>query len=101
MRASQRAACFDLPNHTMARDTCLPISGMAKRLSPGVSPVGNPECYIIVTFICGRGIAVTMPDLKIVSDLKPVGDQPAAIEELVDGLRSGLRHQTLLGATGT
>jgi excinuclease ABC subunit B len=42
-----------------------------------------------------------MPDLRIVSDLRPVGDQPTAIEELVDGLRDGARHQTLLGATGT
>jgi excinuclease ABC subunit B len=42
-----------------------------------------------------------MPDLQIVSDLRPVGDQPAAIAELVEGLRDGARHQTLLGATGT
>jgi excinuclease ABC subunit B len=42
-----------------------------------------------------------MPELKIVSDLKPVGDQPGAIEQLADGVRGGLRHQTLLGATGT
>ncbi len=42
-----------------------------------------------------------MPDLRIVSDLRPVGDQPVAIEELVAGVSEGARHQTLLGATGT
>ena len=42
-----------------------------------------------------------MPEFQIVSDLRPVGDQPAAIEQLVDGVYSGCRHQTLLGATGT
>ena len=31
----------------------------------------------------------------------PAGDQPKAIKELVDGLKKGLRKQTLLGATGT
>jgi excinuclease ABC subunit B len=31
----------------------------------------------------------------------PAGDQPAAIKALVSGIKQGLRHQTLLGATGT
>ena len=30
-----------------------------------------------------------MPDFKIISDLKPTGDQPVAIEKLVDGLDDG------------
>lgn len=38
---------------------------------------------------------------QLVSDYQPTGDQPKAIEELVDGIQKGLRHQTLLGATGT
>lgn len=38
---------------------------------------------------------------KLVSEFKPTGDQPKAIEQLVGGLNSGLKHQTLLGATGT
>lgn len=38
---------------------------------------------------------------KIKSDYKPAGDQPKAISELLLGLKSGLRKQTLLGATGT
>jgi len=42
-----------------------------------------------------------MPRFQIVSDLKPTGDQPTAIEQLVDGLNQGFKFQTLLGATGT
>src|SRR3954465_4877864 len=42
-----------------------------------------------------------MPRFKLVAPFEPTGDQPAAIERLVDGLGRGLRHQTLLGATGT
>ncbi len=43
-----------------------------------------------------------MPDFKVVSDFKPTGDQPQAIEKIVDGFaQKGFRHQTLLGATGT
>ncbi len=42
-----------------------------------------------------------MPEFQVVSDFRPTGDQPQAIELLVEGLRRGYRHQTLLGATGT
>jgi len=35
------------------------------------------------------------------ADYAPAGDQPAAISRLVDGLESGLAHQTLLGVTGS
>lgn len=35
------------------------------------------------------------------TDKKPAGDQPQAIEALVQGLKSGLKHQTLLGVTGS
>jgi excinuclease ABC subunit B len=38
---------------------------------------------------------------EINSEYKPAGDQPAAIEKLVDGIQSGLLHQTLLGVTGS
>ncbi len=42
-----------------------------------------------------------MTDFKLVSDFSPSGDQPQAIEKLVDGLLSGKRRQTLLGVTGS
>lgn len=38
---------------------------------------------------------------KLVSDYKPTGDQPEAIEQLVKGLESGVSFQTLMGVTGS
>ncbi|MBI1763199.1 MAG: excinuclease ABC subunit UvrB [Acidobacteria bacterium] len=38
---------------------------------------------------------------KLHSDYQPEGDQPAAIEALVNGLNAGEKHQTLLGITGS
>jgi excinuclease ABC subunit B len=38
---------------------------------------------------------------ELYADYLPAGDQPQAIEKLVDGLSSGLAHQTLLGVTGS
>lgn len=38
---------------------------------------------------------------ELVSDYQPAGDQPQAIEKLVDNLDAGLAHQTLLGVTGS
>jgi excinuclease ABC subunit B len=38
---------------------------------------------------------------QLFTDYLPAGDQPQAIEKLVDGLQSGLAHQTLLGVTGS
>ncbi|MEK7068239.1 MAG: excinuclease ABC subunit UvrB [Patescibacteria group bacterium] len=42
-----------------------------------------------------------MAAFKIKSTHKPAGDQPQAIQKLVDGLKAGERHQTLLGVTGS
>ncbi|MCS3483602.1 excinuclease ABC subunit B [Bacillus sp. JUb11] len=38
---------------------------------------------------------------ELVSNYQPQGDQPKAIERLVEGIHQGKQHQTLLGATGT
>ncbi len=38
---------------------------------------------------------------KLISKFGPTGDQPAAIEKLTAGLKSGAKHQTLLGVTGS
>jgi excinuclease ABC subunit B len=40
-------------------------------------------------------------NFELYSDYAPAGDQPQAIEKLIDGLTSGLAHQTLLGVTGS
>ncbi len=38
---------------------------------------------------------------ELVSDFAPAGDQPGAIEALLEGISDGLAHQTLLGVTGS
>ncbi|MCX7912475.1 MAG: excinuclease ABC subunit UvrB [Dehalococcoidales bacterium] len=42
-----------------------------------------------------------MPAFKLVSDFQMTGDQPQAVERLVEGLNRGYRFQTLLGVTGS
>lgn len=39
--------------------------------------------------------------LHVVSPFEPAGDQPQAIDKLVEGVESGLRYQTLMGVTGS
>jgi len=38
---------------------------------------------------------------QLQADYRPAGDQPEAIEKLIEGLENGLAHQTLLGVTGS
>lgn len=40
-------------------------------------------------------------NFELVSDFKPAGDQPAAIKTMVENFKKGLKHQTLLGVTGS
>ncbi len=40
-------------------------------------------------------------DFQLVTPYKPRGDQPRAIEELIEGLAAGEQHQVLLGVTGS
>ena len=40
-------------------------------------------------------------DFELVSEFEPAGDQPQAIEQLVEGVARGDKHQTLLGVTGS
>ena len=42
-----------------------------------------------------------MDHFELISKYKPTGDQPEAIEKLVDGLKTGMKEQTLLGVTGS
>jgi excinuclease ABC subunit B len=46
-------------------------------------------------------IPVEQRAFELVSSYRPAGDQPAAIGRLLEGLQSGLAHQTLLGVTGS
>ena len=40
-------------------------------------------------------------DFKVISNYKPSGDQPTAIDKLAQGIKNNNKYQTLLGATGT
>lgn len=42
-----------------------------------------------------------MPPFQVVSEFKPTGDQPQAIAKLAEGVRQGMKHQVLLGVTGS
>src|SRR3954468_9521326 len=42
-----------------------------------------------------------MSEFRVVSDFRPTGDQPEAIDQLMRGLNQGARSQTLLGVTGS
>ena len=42
-----------------------------------------------------------MSEFQLVSDFQMTGDQPQAVDKLVDGLQKGYRKQTLLGVTGS
>jgi excinuclease ABC subunit B len=42
-----------------------------------------------------------MPEFKVEAPFEPTGDQPTAIQQLVEGLQHGYRKQTLLGVTGS
>src|SRR5215813_14325555 len=42
-----------------------------------------------------------MPDFEVVAPFEPTGDQPAAIDQLVESIERGEKNQTLLGVTGS
>ena len=42
-----------------------------------------------------------MRKFELVSEFKPMGDQPTAIDQLVNGIENGIHEQVLLGGTGT
>ena len=42
-----------------------------------------------------------MPEFEIVSDFQPTGDQPQAVEQIVNGVNRDMVHQTLMGVTGS
>jgi excinuclease ABC subunit B len=42
-----------------------------------------------------------MPEFELVADFKMTGDQPQAVDKLVEGLNKSYKHQTLLGVTGS
>jgi len=54
-----------------------------------------------ILFAGGLLAKLIMPQFEIVSDFGLTGDQPQAVDKLVEGLNSGFKRQTLLGVTGS
>jgi excinuclease ABC subunit B len=50
--------------------------------------------------LANRRIDNSIP-FRVVADFEPGGDQPQAVKRLADGVNSGIKHQTLLGVTGS
>jgi len=55
----------------------------------------------MLSFCVLAGRKWEMQRFKIASEYKPCGDQPQAIDKLVEGINRGYRHQTLMGVTGS
>ena len=48
-----------------------------------------------------KDVTNTKKSFDLHSEFKPAGDQPKAIQQLIEGVQQGLAHQTLLGVTGS
>ncbi len=78
-----------------------PGGGDGQRVAPGarasgkVSQPAEPDVPAAVAPNPNPG------HFQLVARFEPTGDQPRAIRSLVDGVRAGARHQTLLGITGS
>ena len=62
-----------------------------------------PELALVTAPIPAAGVFVSFPDspFELFQPYPPAGDQPAAIDKLVEGVENGLAYQTLLGVTGS
>jgi excinuclease ABC subunit B len=49
----------------------------------------------------GRRARIPVGQFKLKTEMKPSGDQPAAIQQIIEHIGSGLKHQVLLGVTGS
>jgi excinuclease ABC subunit B len=63
-------------------------------VTPSSASAEKPSSYL-------EAQARSRGTFRVVSDFTPQGDQAQAIEKLVEGLRAGRAHQTLLGVTGS
>src|SRR5690606_20491384 len=73
-----------------------------RQTRPKGSPNGRADRHPFVLYFTRAqrgGMSVAEQRFRLVSDYTPKGDQPQAIEQLVEGIEAGLRFQTLLGAT--
>ena len=62
--------------------------------------MSHSEKVFICEYVCGERMIYT-DKFKLVSEYKPTGDQPQAIDALVKGVLNGDKEQTLMGVTGS
>jgi excinuclease ABC subunit B len=65
-----------------------------------VSSILGSFCYDLI-IMSQEKIKSFKKNFQLVSEFKPAGDQPRAIEQMVQNFELGLKHQTLLGVTGS
>src|SRR6188508_2224686 len=83
-------------------DGCAATAERARWSKEGLFLLGRGHFKIAAAWApTGATRRMTDRTLQLVADYAAAGDQPQAISQLVDGLRSGLTHQTLLGVTGS
>jgi len=83
--------------HDVGILACLLLRKQAFRIGPSSTGVELERRF---TLYRQGGIFIEQ-SFNLQSPYKPAGDQPNAIRELVNGIKEGRKHQTLLGATGT
>ena len=82
------------PDTRRSAEAALDAGARASAGPPSGRPIG---VRTPVRFVRDLVDLTLMPDFKLVAPFEPTGDQPAAIESLVDGLDKGFNHQVLLG----
>ena len=55
----------------------------------------------VFTGATGRKRRARLPQFQIVSDFQPTGDQPQAVDQIIDGIEREMVHQSLMGVTGS
>ena len=84
---------------TLARQYALCVASIVS----AVSLITHQTCQRVLYYCrpIRKHTAMKSGRFELVSDYQPAGDQPKAIEKLIDGIESGLAYQTLLGVTGS
>ena len=76
-------------------------SKRGKKISDKRSPEKNSKARGVVTKTIGATRSPQIRNFELISEFKPSGDQPKAIQEIIEGFSRGLDQQTLLGVTGS
>jgi excinuclease ABC subunit B len=104
VKSPNRVVVVISPNHHVVKSRCERAKSPHRQIALRkrqitTSSIREMEKYLHPI----GGIVLSAKDgrFELVSEYQPQGDQPAAIDNLVDGLNRGLKHQTLLGVTGS